>query len=279
MKSVVILGAAGYIGRHLVARLSQKYIVTAVVRSHTDIFSEYTGVKVFLGDVRVRHEMEKVIKCGSIVINMAGTTTAAEKEEDHFNVNVFGQSIVASIAAHVGARVIYTSSTHVGSGQPADVYSLSKKMAEEIYRLYATRHALPVTSLRLGSVYGERHRKGIVHTMITSAIEKKCIEIPQQNVSRDLIYINDVIDAIEKTMTYRKKGFQIFNVAYGKRQTLKGLARAIGALMPQAIDICTVRRHVYPTHVYADMTKTKKELGFWPKMSLKEGLRRVIDSY
>src|SRR3989344_8734087 len=178
MKSVVILGAGGYIGSHLTRKLSKKFKLKILVhhKSEARHFQGLPNVTVFSGDVLSRRDLEQVIQKGDIVVNLSGTTTLDKREKDHFDVNLTGQYIVADVCAKRSARLIFFFSAHIYSSknissresdtvQPQDAYSFSKKLAEEIYEYYCRTHHLSATIFRVGSVYGPEHKKGGVYNM------------------------------------------------------------------------------------------------------------------
>lgn len=272
MKTLVILGARGYIGSNLIRRIRKSY-----------------RLKICGGDIRNRHAMEKIIKKGDVVINFAGTTTVSQDEKNHFDINVAAQQVVASVCAEKGARVIYFSTAHVYNGgrgrskesdavKPSDTYSLSKKMGEDIYDFYARVHGLSAVVLRLGSVYGPEHRKGVVHTMAKSLRERGVIEIPVQTIIRDLVYIDDVLAAIQKAVAYSKKGFHLFNITSGERIELVQLARLICAFTGSG-KVVRVSKKVSPLVVSVSIAKAKRGLKFTPRTALKTGLRATLASY
>lgn len=272
MKTLVILGARGYIGSNLVRKLKRSY-----------------SLKVFTGDIRNRHAMEKIIKKGDVVINCAGTTTVPQDEKNHFDINVAAQQVVASVCAKKGARVIYFSTVHIyadgkgrskesGKAKPLNAYSLSKKMGEEVYEFYAMVHGLSVVVMRLGSVYGPGHLKGVVFVMTQSLKKRGVIEIPKQTVIRSLIYIDDVVLAVQKTILYSKVGFHLFNIAGGERGELAKLAHIICAIR-RGGTVVRVKKKTSPRVVSVSIDKAKKELKFIPMTTLKAGLQATLTSY
>ena len=291
MKSVVILGAGGYIGSYLTRKLSKKYKLRVLVHrpSDADLFSGLRNVAVFSGDILKRGGLENLIRKGDIVINLSGTTNMTQEAKRHFDVNVTGQHIVAEVCARKGARVICFSTANIYSGgkntskesestRPQDVYSLSKKLSEEVYEFYSRTHNLSAIIFRLSSVYGPEHKKGVVFNMAQSIKVCGVIEIPKQPVIRDFIYIDDVVLAVEKAISYSKRGFNIFNIASGSGQTLACIAELICAIVKRG-KIARVDKESHPETVHVNITKARKELRFNPSVSLDAGLQRTLLSY
>ena len=290
MKSLVILGASGYIGTHLVHKLHKKYSIKVLVHGDRNPFENLKTVRVFFGNILDREIVKKIIERGDLVIVMAGTTTAVKDEKNHFDVNVIGQSVVASVCSDKGARVIYFSTVHMYANStapsketdrvyPEDIYSFSKKLGEDVYEFYSRTKKLSALVFRLGSVYGPGQHKGIVFTMAESLRKNGTIEIPRMEVVRDLIYVDDVVEAVEKAIHYRKNGFHVFNIAQGKRLTLLKLAETIILLRKNNGVLRQQKRKVSPATIRVSIAKAQKELAFMPKVTLTHGLQKTLFSY
>ncbi|MDO8482071.1 MAG: NAD(P)-dependent oxidoreductase [bacterium] len=291
MKSVVILGAGGYIGSYLTKKLSKKYKLKVLLR-HSKGAKNFRGlrhVKVFSGDILKTGDLESVIRKGDVVINLSGTTNVAQETRNHFDANVTGQHIVAEACARKEARVVFFSTAHAYKNEknpskeieglhPQDIYSLSKKLAEEVYEFYSRTRDLSAMIFRLGSVYGPWHRKGVVFTMAQSIKQRGVIEIPRQKVTRDFIYIDDVVRAVEKAIAHSAGGFNVFNIAGGTGHTLAHIAEMICAITKRGT-IVRVDKKSHPATIHASIVKSKKELNFKATVGLETGLRRTLLSY
>src|SRR3989338_1568550 len=289
MKSIVILGADGYIGRNLTHTFAKKYHVKTLAHENKNSLKGIRNVETFSGTILKRDDLDRVIDYGDIVINLAGTTTLSIEEDRHFVLNVLAQQVVAQVCAEKGARVICFSTSYIYSSgrrlskesdavQPEDAYSFSKKLGEEIYEFYSRSRNLPVVVFRLGSVYGPGHRKGVVFTMAESLMKSGIIEIPQQRTVRDLIYIDDVALAVEKAIAYYKKGYHLFNITSGEAQALEKLAGIICALYGGG-KIKRTGRKSSPAIIHASIAHAERELKFRPRTELSIGLRKTLASY
>lgn len=284
MKSLVILGANGYIGGKLIESLSRgDYSIKALVYGDFIKPETESNVKFYRGDIMNRSDLREIIAPEDTVICLAGTTTATKEEEAHFKVNVAGQSIVASLCAERKAKVIYFSTSHLCSDTSAsDIYSFSKKLGEEIYEFYSTYKKLNAIVFRLGSVYGPDHKKGVVFTMLQSLADSGVIEIPQMEVIRNFIFIDDVIDAVSKAIEYSHDGFHLFNITAGKGTSLSEIAKNLIHIMNEKGHkgaLRTVNKIVNPATMSVSTDDAIEKLGFNPKTSLIDGLRKTVAAY
>lgn len=292
MRSLVLLGADGYIGSHLMRVFFPKYSLKVLVHSDeaARALQHFRTMQIFSGDILKPGILDDIIQKGDIVVNLVGTTTVAKDDREHFDVNVTGQHLIAQRCSTAGASVIYFSTINLYTSnralsresekvKPENIYVLSKKMGEEVYEFYARKHGLKVVVLRLGSVYGPQHRKGVIWAMAQSLKERGIIEIPQTDVVRDFIYIDDVILSVEQALKYKKTGCSLFNISSGKAEKLLTVATLIGSLSANRGVVRMVPKDAYPKMVFASIAKAKRELGFKPQTTLLDGLRKTLASY
>ena len=97
--------------------------------------------------------------------------------------------------------------------------------------------------------------------------------------TRDFIYVEDVIDAIVKSMKM-DIDFNIFNIGSGKSLSINNLAKAFSKILGRELKtIHSKPRKGDIRHSYANIDKAKKILGWVPKTSIEDGLRRMLEKY
>src|SRR3989338_5641617 len=84
------------------------------------------------------------------------------------------------------------------------------------------------------------------------------IEIPRQKVSRDMIYIDDAVNAVAKAISYSKKGFHVFNISSGKEESLAHVAEKICRISHKG-SIKRVNKKTVPATIHMNIRKGIRE--------------------
>lgn len=307
MKTVIVTGGAGFIGSHVVDKLIEKKYKVIVFDNLM------TGNKKFLsqkaqfikGDVSIKKDVEKIFKNNKIhiVLHIAGQPSIINSFTDpslDFNTNFTGtMNMILAATKFKVKRFLYASSMTVYGNQqklpieetnpciPINYYGVAKYAAERFVHITAEKENLNATSFRMFNVYGPRQSltnpyQGVLAIFIGNVLRKEKITIyGDGNQGRDFVFVGDVakvwVDAIENEKSYG----QIFNIGNGKQTSMLTLAKTV-------IKACSNDLKEYPIifknnrpgdqrYVEADITKAKKLLGFKPKFSLEEGLRKTLE--
>tara|TARA_B110000008_G_scaffold272426_2_gene305155 strand:- start:379 stop:1167 length:789 start_codon:yes stop_codon:yes gene_type:complete len=95
-------------------------------------------------------------------------------------------------------------------------YSLSKNICEKICEYYSKEFNMDICIIRLSNIYGNYQKKQLVAEMIHKLKNKKKIEIMNHKVSRDFLYVKDLISALEKLINHFPKKINIYNISQNK---------------------------------------------------------------
>src|SRR3990172_1636658 len=169
--NVLVTGATGFIGRHLVKRLRREgNRIRALVRPGTDASSLCAlGIDITRGDIRDYEAVERAVKNCQLVFHLAAKTERLELPRKAVQaVNVLGTANVARAAVHAGVgRLVLCSSAGVygriiknlaidedTNVKPDSPYGESKVLAEQIALFHHERHGLPIVVARITSVFG-----------------------------------------------------------------------------------------------------------------------------
>lgn len=167
--------------------------------------------------------------------------------------------------------------------KPTSVYGATKLAQEHLLRSWAYSYGVPVSMLRLQNVYGPGQSPfnpytGIVILFSRLSKNKQTIELYEDGrVTRDFVFIDDVVDAIEMSvMEIPKTGDRVLDIGSGVTTTLIELAKMITDLhaAPQAV-ICGTYRNGDVRHASCDIAAAAQELSWAPKWTLAEGLVRL----
>ncbi len=261
MKKILITGSEGFVGNRLVEKLGNKY--------NLELFD-----KNFNKDIINPKIFENLN--ADFVIHLAAITKSNDLS-NMFNVNVNGTLNVLEFCKTSGAKLIFASSSAVygdidspikenSNLKPSSYYAMTKKLGEEMCRFYYDKFSVDSTILRIFNPYGPNQTDGFLISDILSQLDKSEIDLGNPRPKRDYIYIDDLVDAIDKSLDL--KDFNIINIGTGISYSVKELANQITDKKINFNDNSLVK-----SDIYADISKAKKLLSWVPKVSLKEGIK------
>ncbi|MEK6829948.1 MAG: GDP-mannose 4,6-dehydratase [Nanoarchaeota archaeon] len=183
----------------------------------------------------------------------------------------------------------------------ADPQGIHKHATEFHHRWYGSNFGFDTVSLRLTNTYGPRQRiedpnLGFLGYFIHQALKNETIDLWGGGESlRDFNYVDDVVEAMLMTMTSGKTNGGIYNLGSYRRkngkfedvgnntrtvgESAKIITRLAGTGECKEIPYPEERKAIEPGHVYLDATKIFEDIGWEPKISFEEGIRRTIDFY
>lgn len=166
-------------------------------------------------------------------------------------------------------------------------YGLTKFDQEVMVLTVCKQYGIPATSLRYFNVYGPRQSpinpySGVITRFIDDIKAGKDINIFEDGLqSRDFINVKDIANANILAMKSTNANGKAFNVGTGEPTTVKRIAETVFEIMKPSVKI-QIPGKFRPgdmRHCTADITKIQNDLGFKPKIELKEGIKEVIEYY
>ena len=159
---------------------------------------------------------------------------------------------------------------------PNSYYALTKASSTMLCKVYAKKFKKPIVTLRLFSVYGPyEDRNRLVPTAIMCSILKKSLDVTSGGEMRDFIYIDDVIMAFLAAIELNTLEGQVYNIGTGRQYTNVDVGKTVSDISNGGLDMKVgkyTRRDWDTNYWVADISKSKKYLGWKPKYSLKSGL-------
>lgn len=301
-KRIFITGASGFVGSHLARRLeAEGATVHALLRPTSDqwrIMDILPKLKIHIGDLRSRADLEKIflaIKPQGIfhlaVSNMFSGVMAPS--QDVVADNLLGTINLIEAADKLDYDFFINTGSFLEYGvrtepvkesdkpEPPELYSITKLAAEQYARVVAKSKRKPIITLRLFTPYGPAVQKGrLVFEIISKALKNEDIILSSPNISRDFIYVQDVVSAY-LAAAERSKDFagETFNVGNGRSTAICTIVDLVMKATQSASVVKWGSHHgaVYDSDFWqADMTKTRSSLGWRPKYGLEDGLRETI---
>jgi UDP-glucose 4-epimerase len=297
---ILVTGGAGFIGSHLVKALVKAGHSVRILDNFSTGSLENLGdiagsVELVVGDVRSYDVVEKAVKGVDAVIHLAALIDVAEsieKPDLYFDVNARGTYNIAK--ACKGVSVLVFASTCAVYGEPVKLpvaedhpiapkspYAATKVAGEAFIQAYSNLYDYRYAILRLFNVYGPKQSKAYAGVIIEFIKRVSRGEPPiifgDGEQTRDFIHVGDVVSAVMRVLT-NEKAWGVFNIGSGKPVTINQLAKLILKLMNRE-DLEPVYAPPRPgdiRHSVADIAKARKVLGFEPRISLEEGVKRLV---
>jgi len=309
-KKVLVTGADGFIGSHLVETLlSQNYKVRAFVCYNS--FNSWgwldtlpkeklKKIEIFTGDVRDPHGIEKSMQGIDVVFHLAaliGIPFSYHSPDCYVDTNIKGTLNILQAARKLRtSRVLVTSTSevygtakyvpidekHPLSGQSP--YSATKIAADKIAESFFRSFNLPVTTVRPFNTYGPRQSaRAVIPTIICQLLNgAKKIKLGSIHPTRDYNYVKDVCRAYISIAGSLKTIGEEINIATAKEISIEALAKElIRKINPEARIICDKTR-IRPKRseverLLGSNKKIYKLTGWKPQYSLNEGLDETIE--
>ena len=168
---------------------------------------------------------------------------------------------------------------------PTSVYAVTKRSQEEMCLAVGRAYKIPVVALRYFNVYGPRQSLSNPYTGVAAIFlsrvknDRAPLIFEDGRQSRDFIYVSDIVEANILAMKKKEADFDFFNVGRGRPCTILDIAQTIISLYRKGLEpkILNKFRAGDVRHCYADTRKISKKLGFKPKVSFKEGMKKLIN--
>jgi UDP-glucuronate 4-epimerase len=298
--SVLVTGANGLIGYEVVKLLQEQGTpVVAIDRAVDDVQALADAFAVEIGDTHKlyeiihKYDVAGIVHCGAV----SGPMLARDNPVRLFAVNVGGTIDIAECARLIaqqkgGCRVVFCSSLSAYGDNPAarvtedaplastGCYGASKIAGEAILRAYAAEHDIDVVALRITWVYGPRRTTDcVVRTMIENALAGKPTRFPfGQDFRRQFVHVRDVARSIRLALQSHLTGWHVYNISGDIDPTLGEVAEEVRALFPEADIVLEPGPDPVDNKLgKLDIAAARRDLGFVPAVSLKEGIRTYAD--
>ena len=306
---ILVTGGAGFIGSHLIQRLSRDghSVVSVDNLSVGDKELQQARLRDLVGDVKNhaiditdKEALEEIFKNNTfdVIYHIAAKPGVRESIENPF---IYAQSnyvgtltilelakkykvqhiLIASSSSVYGknTKVPYSEEDRVD--EPISVYAASKRATELLAHTYNHLFGMNITCLRFFTVYGPYGRSDMAPYIFTKKIiEGEAIDVFNNGKQqRDFTFIDDIIDGCVGLIEC-KDGFSIVNLGNNKSVELMDFISTIESIL--GIDADKSFLPAQPGDVvktYADISKAKMLCGYSPKTNISDGMKKFIDWY
>ncbi len=276
MTDVLVTGASGFIGRHVVRHLADAgHGVTALDLREPDP-PHAKEVRTVTGDIRDGDLPEGPF---DVIIHLAalgGVRPSMERPSDYVATNLGGTVRLLEWARQRGVkRVIFASSSSVYGAtdgtpsteddplSPCSPYALTKLQGEQWGKLYSEKHGIDFIALRLFAVWGEGQRPDLaLESFRRKILAGETITIHGDGSQRrDLTHVSDVARAVEAAISFHGSGFEVFNIGTGTNHSVNDMLRAAEAWSGRKADVTHGAEHAADVPAtLADVRKAREVL-------------------
>ena len=275
MAKILVTGHEGVIGTHLIKKLTNCEVITDSIN----------GKRVNL------QNNEEVMKIESvdIVIHLAGKTEKNLEWEEYFENNIIGTLNILKYCVEKNIKkIIYVSSYVYGIPKylpideqhpvnPHNLYTKSKFLGEELCKKFSEMYDLNVTVLRPFNIFtGSINKNNLISNLISSIDSKKMITITNKNSKRDFLHIDDFIEIILKIKDIDFK-FEVFNAGSGISFSFEQIIEIIEKNTLTQLNLEYKKKdESFIQDIKSDNSKIEKLLNWKPKITLEEGLQKLL---
>ncbi len=304
---VLVTGAGGFIGSHLVERLvGEKAAVRAFV--HYDAIGSWGwldaspvrgDVEVVAGDIADRDSVVRAVSGVDVVFHLAaliGIPYSYAAPASYVRTNVEGTLNVLTAARERGvSRVVHTSTSEVyGTARrvPMDEehplhaqspYAATKIAADKLAEAFHRSFGVPVVTVRPFNTFGPRQSgRAVIPTIISQALAGRPARLGNLTPTRDFNFVANTVDGFLRAGGTEGVDGRTVNLGTGRETSIRDVVNAVERILGRQVEVeeDAERRRAPDSEVerlVADAKLAGELLGWRPHVTLEEGLERTIE--
>lgn len=306
-KKVLVTGAAGFIGSHLVERLvALQADVTCFVRYDSlnswgflDSLPIKNSLNIISADLKDSDAVREAVRGQDVVFHLAAAVSIPHSYDfprEHLQTNIIGTFNVLQASKEYNIKkLVHVSSSEVyGTAIQAPIkedhplqgqspYSATKIAADKLAESFYLSYNVPITIARPFNTFGPRQSaRAIIPTIITQALTEDKVMLGNSKPTRDFNYVENTVDGLVETAQSEKSIGEVINFGSGKEISIAELAKKIISLLGKKIEIVQQKERFRPDkseimRLVADNTKAKELLNWEPRIGFEEGLKKTIE--
>jgi UDP-glucuronate 4-epimerase len=311
-ESVLVTGAAGFIGSHVCEFLLQRgdRVVgldsfdnnydPIIKRKNIRDISRLGDFSLVQGDIRSIEDLDRAFEAGpfTAIVHLAARPGVRHSVIDpllYQDVNISGTTRLLEAARRHGvANFLFASSSSVygasskspfreedAADEPLSVYAASKRAGELTCHAYHHLYGLDVTCLRLFTVYGPRQRPDMAIHRFTRQIDRgeTVILYGDGSSARDYTYVTDIVAGVVTALD-RPAGYRVLNLGTTRLVVLRDLAQMIADRLGRQLIVESLEEQSSDVPLtQADISNAAEQLGYQATVAMEVGLDCFIDWY
>ena len=299
----LITGGAGFLGSALANALARQGHTIRVIddestsdRTRLDPVVHFTR-----GDVNDVPKLWTLLQGVDCVFHLAARVSVSESvlyPRDYNATNVGGTVALIQAVRDAGVRrIVFTSSGAVYGEQteacvsedaipnPASPYAVSKLAAEHYVNTIGALWGIDTVSLRIFNAYGPGQQLRPSHPPVVPAVIRQAlgggsiIVHGDGKQQRDFVYVDDVVNALSAAATASNVNRLIINIGSGVPSSINELVTVVGRVLSKPLmPLRVTAEGGGVSRLCANLSRAKERLGYSPKTSLEEGVRRTVEA-
>ncbi len=308
---ILITGGAGFIGSTLADKLLKENNEIVILDNFNDYYNpqlkdsnvknnlDNPNYKLYRGDICDKELVNKIFEENKIekvvhIAARAGVRPSLENPLSYVQTNIYGTTVILEqMQKHNCKKLIFASSSSVYGNctadkfsedlkvtEPISPYAATKSSCEQIIYTFSKLYDINAVCLRFFTVFGPRQRPDLAIRKFIELIEKD-EPIPvygDGTTMRDYTFIDDIVEGICSALEYNKTPYEIINLGGGSPVTLNQMIETIETEMGKKAVINRLPMQAGDVNkTVSDITKAQKLLGYNPKTTFSEGIRKFLD--
>lgn len=313
--TVLVTGAAGFVGMHVAERLAQRGETVVGLDNFNDYYdprlkaarghrlSSLPGFTMIRGDIADEGQVADVVKRHNVrrVVHLAAQAGVRYSLENPFayeRSNLAGHLAVLEACRHAKVgKLVYASSSSVygdrpignqgfredePSIHPVSLYAATKRSCELMSHCYSSLYGMTQAGLRFFTVYGPWGRPDMAYFSFTRKIERgEPIEVfGEGRMARDLTYIDDIVDGVVGVLDAPASpgSHEVYNIGDSSPVGLMDMIQTLERVLGR--DAVKIMRPLQPgdvTSTFADISKIQALTGYAPRVDFNEGAARFAE--
>ncbi|MFN3352086.1 MAG: SDR family NAD(P)-dependent oxidoreductase [Brevundimonas sp.] len=305
-RRVLVTGAGGFIGSHVVERLVE---LGASVRA----FVRYTShggagwldrspvrreIEVVRGDLADRDSVEAAAEGCDVALHLGALIAipySYQAPESYVRTNIVGTlNVLQAARRHRLSRVVHVSTSEVyGTAQVAPMteahplvgqspYSATKIGADKLAESFHLSFQTPVVTLRPFNTFGPRQSaRAVIPALITQALAGRTVRLGDLRPTRDFVFVADTVEGFMRAATAPGVEGRTIHLGTGVETSIAELIDKVRAVTGSDFEVVEEAQRLRPSgsevmRLIADAANARDQLGWSPAVDLEEGLRRTV---
>lgn len=310
MKTILVCGATGFIGRNLLDYYSKKNYKIKATHFKRSPVEGYPNVEWIKCDLRNPSDIKDALRGVDIVMQFAATTTGAKDIVSKPYIHVTDNAVMNSLLLRESfeqsienfifpsCTIMYqkseTALKETDFNPSDDIQSFyygaghTKVYLENMCKFYSNFKKTKHTVIRHSNMYGPHDKYDLDKSHVTGATITKVMKNENGIISvwgtgeekRDLLYIEDLISFIDLALLNQESYYKLYNVGLGKGIKIKNLVKKVIECSGKDLKIeHDLTKPSVPTSLFLNCDRAKEELGWEPKHTLEQGLQKTLRWY